>query len=108
MSEQEMAERIAELERRLAWLYQATGFGAQYASGAEPQAQGSWPAQVTQTPGFGSQPGPGWGGPSGPGELSPAVQDLVGRRAKIQAIKQYRSETGASLKQAKDVIDRYC
>jgi hypothetical protein len=30
MDEQQMATRIAELERRLEWLYSATGHGAAY------------------------------------------------------------------------------
>jgi ribosomal protein L7/L12 len=37
--------------------------------------------------------------------VSPDIIDLVKRGRKIQAIKLYRQETGAGLKQAKDFID---
>jgi large subunit ribosomal protein L7/L12 len=86
MDPEEMAARIEELERRLNWLYQATGFGAPY-----PGNPG--------TPEFGAA------GPGGTG-LSAAVLDLVRRDKKIAAIKQYRQETGVGLAEAKAVIDR--
>lgn len=41
-----------------------------------------------------------------PNVVSPAIMDLVRQGHKIEAIKQYRQETGASLRDAKDVIDR--
>jgi len=41
-----------------------------------------------------------------PNVVSPAIIDLVRQGHKIEAIKQYRQETGASLRDAKDVIDR--
>ena len=41
-----------------------------------------------------------------PSVVSPAIVDLVRQGHKIEAIKQYRQETGASLRDAKDVIDR--
>jgi hypothetical protein len=41
-----------------------------------------------------------------PNVVSPGIIDLVRQGHKIEAIKQYRQETGASLRDAKDVIDR--
>lgn len=42
-----------------------------------------------------------------PSGITPAIQDLVARGKVIEAIKEYRSETGAGLKEAKDAIDAY-
>ena len=80
MDEEELRQRIENLERRLDWLYLATGHG--YAGGAA--------AQVA-------------GGPTG--AASPAVLDLVRQGNKIAAIKQYREETGVGLREAKDFVD---
>jgi large subunit ribosomal protein L7/L12 len=79
MDEDSLLQRIAELERRLDWLYVATGHG--YASSAPPA--------MTTTG----------------GAVSAAVLDLVRQGNKIGAIKQYREETGLGLREAKDVID---
>lgn len=38
-------------------------------------------------------------------DVSPEILDLVRRGRKIEAIKVYREQTGASLKLAKDFID---
>ena len=78
MDEKELLDRIAYLERRLDWLYMATGHG--YAAG---------PAQGVTTG----------------GGVSPLVMQYLQQGNKIQAIKQYREETGVGLKEAKDVID---
>jgi ribosomal protein L7/L12 len=78
MDEQQLLQRIADLERRLDWLYLATGHG--YAS--------SGSAVATD------------------GAMSPAVLALAQQGNKIAAIKQYREETGAGLREAKDAIDK--
>lgn len=78
MDEDALLQRIAELERRLDWLYVATGHG--YAAGTR-QAAGAGAA------------------------VSPAVLELVRQGNKIAAIKQYREETGLGLREAKDAID---
>lgn len=44
---------------------------------------------------------------SRPGLLTEAVQAAIDRGEKIHAIKLYRAETGAGLKEAKDAIDSY-
>jgi large subunit ribosomal protein L7/L12 len=82
MDEQQLLQRIADLERRLDWLYLATGHG--YASrdgGAAAAAAG--------------------------GAMSPAVMGLIQQGNKIGAIKQYRAETGLGLKEAKDAVDKF-
>jgi large subunit ribosomal protein L7/L12 len=80
MDEQQLLQRIADLERRLDWLYLATGHG--YAASRD----GGVAAGMT-------------------GGASSAVLALVQQGNKIGAIKQYREETGCGLKEAKDVID---
>jgi large subunit ribosomal protein L7/L12 len=81
MDEQQLLQRIADLERRLDWLYLATGHG-------------SASSQRSAAPGTG-------------GAMSPAVMELVQQGNKIGAIKQYREETGVGLKEAKDAIDKF-
>ena len=44
---------------------------------------------------------------SRPGLLTDAVRAAADRGDKIDAIKRYREETGAGLKEAKDAIDSY-
>lgn len=39
--------------------------------------------------------------------ISPEVADLVARGEVIRAIKVYREQTGAGLKEAKDAVDAY-
>lgn len=39
--------------------------------------------------------------------ITPEIRDLVARGQHIQAIKAYRDETGAGLKEAKDAIDAF-
>ncbi|TDE94816.1 hypothetical protein EXU48_08445 [Occultella glacieicola] len=46
----------------------------------------------------------GWVAEGGP---SSRVADLLARGKKIEAIKAYREETGAGLKEAKDAVDRF-
>lgn len=41
-----------------------------------------------------------------PSTLSPAVRDLLRQGKKINAIKAYREETGAGLREAKDAVER--
>ena len=80
MDEEQLLQRIADLERRLDWLYLATGHG--YASSG------------------------GTGAVAQSGSVSAAVLDLVRQGNKIGAIKQYREETGVGLREAKDMIDK--
>ena len=75
----ELSARIADLERRVDWLYRAAGYSSGY------------PDAVAH-------------GPTSTG-VSAEVVDLVRRGLKIQAIKRYRNQTGVGLKEAKDVID---
>jgi ribosomal protein L7/L12 len=79
--EDQLLRRIAELERRLDWLYVATGHAAGQVGGQAAAVAGS-------------------------GGMSPAVMALVGQGNKIGAIKQYREETGSDLREARDAIDR--
>jgi large subunit ribosomal protein L7/L12 len=81
MDEQQLLQRIAELERRIDWLYLATGHGYATRGGGDAV--------------------------SANGGVSPAVLALVQQGNKIGAIKQYREETGCGLKEAKDVIDKF-
>jgi ribosomal protein L7/L12 len=78
MDEEQLLQRIADLERRLDWLYLATGHGYASAGGAAASS----------------------------GAVSGAVLDLVRQGNKIGAIKQYREETGLGLREAKDAIDK--
>ncbi|RIK14822.1 MAG: hypothetical protein DCC50_10055 [Acidobacteria bacterium] len=39
--------------------------------------------------------------------ISPEVADLVARGEIIRAVKEYRTRTGAGLKEAKDAVDAY-
>lgn len=83
MDEQPIAEltaRIAELERKVDWLYRNAGYSSGYptTSGATASAAG----------------------------VSQEVLDLVRQGQPIHAIKLYREQTGVGLKEAKDVIDR--
>jgi large subunit ribosomal protein L7/L12 len=83
MDEQQIAEmsaRIADLERKVEWLYRNAGYSSGY-----PNA-GAAPAAPT-------------------GGVSAEVLDMVRQGRKIQAIKIYRDQTGVSLKEAKDVVD---
>jgi len=82
MDEQQIAEmtaRIADLERKVDWLYRASGYNSGY-----PDAVAHVPASAG---------------------VSAEVLELVRRGLKIQAIKRYRDQTGVGLKEAKDVID---
>ncbi|PZS28112.1 MAG: 50S ribosomal protein L12 [Pseudonocardiales bacterium] len=83
MDEEQLLARIADLERRLDWIYRATGYGA-VSSGA---ASAQWPAV-------------------GGDALSAEILDLLGRGRKIEAIKVYRERTGVGLKEAKDAVER--
>jgi ribosomal protein L7/L12 len=78
MDEDALLQRIAELERRVDWLYVATGHGYAGDRAAATAAGGA---------------------------VSAAVLDLVRQGNKIAAIKQYREETGVGLREAKDAID---
>lgn len=80
MDDQPLAElkaRIADLERKVDWLYRHSGYGSAYP--LEPIPDGG---------------------------VSQQILDLVRRGRKIEAIKVYREQTGVGLKEAKDVIDR--
>ena len=85
MDEADLLRRITELERRLDWLYRATGYGSAYPGTA---------AATAAPP------------PDAVSGVSAEVLDLVRQGRKINAIKVYREQTGVSLKEAKDVIDR--
>ena len=76
----EMAARIADLERKVDWLYRNAGYQSGYPNAGAP------PAAAT-------------------GGVSAEVLDMVRQGRKIQAIKIYRDQTGVGLKEAKDVID---
>lgn len=82
MNDADLLRRIAELERRVDWLYRATGYGSAYPN-ADPAAPDAGAAGV-----------------------SDEVLDLVRQGKPINAIKVYREQTGVGLKEAKDVIDR--
>jgi large subunit ribosomal protein L7/L12 len=45
--------------------------------------------------------------PTGQTGLSPRVQELLADGNKIEAIKQYRAETGLGLAEAKEAIEAY-
>lgn len=83
MDEQQLQARIVELERRLDWLYRATGYGAAYPGAANP-----------------AMPAPG------ADVVLSEVQDLVRQGRKFEAIKVYRERTGVGLKEAKDAVER--
>ena len=80
-TDRELMHRVTELEQKLDWLYQQTGHGSPY-----PQAA----AQATVD------------GQTVP--VTSAVLALAQRGAKVQAIAQYRQETGTDLSTAKKVI----
>ena len=50
---------------------------------------------------------PPFGPPSAFGQPSVRVVDLINGGRKIEAIKEYRMETGAGLKEAKDAVEAY-
>ncbi len=77
-SEGDLQRRVEELERRVAALERAVGHTV------PPRPAG--PASET------------W--------ASATVRDLAFRGKKIEAIKVLREETGLSLKEAKDIVDR--
>jgi large subunit ribosomal protein L7/L12 len=88
MDEQQFAElaaRIADLERKVDWLYRNAGYSSGHANA------GAAPA--------GAAP------PAATGGVSAEVLDLVRSGQPIHAIKLYRDQTGVGLKEAKDVID---
>ena len=74
MDEDGLLRRIAYLEQRLDWLYQATGHGT----------------AISMNKG---------------GGVSAEVWQRFQQGNKIGAIKQYRTETGCDLAEAKNVID---
>lgn len=79
MDDQQLLTRIAELERRLEWLFRATGHAEAYATSGGLNFTSSG--------------------------VSAEVLQLVQQGNKIAAIKRYREETGLGLREAKDVID---
>jgi ribosomal protein L7/L12 len=82
MEDEEILARLADLERKIDWLYRNAGYPQQFASSADAVAPD---AQV--------------------GTASAAVLDLLRGGNKIGAIKQYREETGVGLKEAKTFVD---
>lgn len=78
MDEESLLARIAELERRVDWLYRASGYGGATAGAPAPA----------------------------PGVLFAEVQDLVRQGRKIEAIKVYRERMGVGLREAKDAVER--
>ena len=78
----DLMRRVTELEQRLDWLYQQTGYGSPY------------PQQAGQAIVDGH-----------PSSVSMAVLEMAQSGAKIKAIKQFRLETGADLRTAKKIID---
>lgn len=88
MDEQQVAEmtaRIADLERKVDWLYRNAGYNSGY---AVPNAPATSPGGVSAAAG-----------------VSAEVLELVRQSQPIHAIKLYRQQTGVGLKEAKDVID---
>jgi large subunit ribosomal protein L7/L12 len=81
----ELTARIADLERKVDWLYRNAGYSYSKA-GTTPIA-------------------PDGGSAVAPGGVSAEVLDLVRQGQPIHAIKLYRQQTGVGLKEAKDVID---
>ena len=81
MDEEQILARLADLERKIDWLYHNAGYPPQFAN-SESAA------------------------PVAAGTASPAVLDQLRRGNKIAAIKQYREETGVGLKEAKDFVER--
>jgi ribosomal protein L7/L12 len=82
MDEEQILARLADLERKIDWLYRNAGYPQQFASSADPVA----PDALV-------------------GTASAAVLDLVRRGNKIGAIKQYCEETGVGLKEAKTFVE---
>lgn len=96
--DENLLARIEMLERHIDWLYYRSGFAGPYGT-----APAGSPAQPI--PG-----GPGFAGPiaaagAAPGGPSAQLMEYVDRGETINAIKQYRAETGAGLKEAKDYVD---
>ncbi len=87
MEEEQILARLADLERKIDWLYRNAGYPSQF-----PDADGTVPAAAPAVAPM-------------RGQASAAVLDLVRRGDKIQAIKQYRDETGVGLKEAKDFVE---
>ncbi len=87
MDEEQILARLADLERKLDWLHR----NADYPS-PSPDTDDSAPAATPDVA-------------PARGQASSVVLDLVHRGAKIEAIKQYREETGVGLKEAKDFVD---
>ncbi|MCU1690238.1 MAG: hypothetical protein JWN20_2166 [Jatrophihabitantaceae bacterium] len=92
-----LVARIEMLERHIDWLYNRSGFAGPY--GTAPVGS---PAQHIP-----AGPGPAGAGAAtaGPSAPSPQLMEYVDRGETINAIKQYRAETGAGLKEAKDYVD---
>jgi ribosomal protein L7/L12 len=65
---------------------------------------GSIPAQPNQ---FAVPAQPSDAPASTPGQASPAVLAFIDAGQKIGAIKQYRNETGAGLREAKDAVEEF-
>ena len=79
MDDEQILTRLADLERKIDWLYRNAGYPPQFADSNGPAPEG--------------------------GSASAAVLDLVRRGNKIGAIKRYREETGVGLKEAKDFVE---
>ena len=83
MDDEQLLARLADMERKIDWLYRNAGYPPQYGGSTGP-APAVGPVR---------------------GVASAAVLDLVRGGNKIGAIKQYREETGAGLKEAKDFVE---
>lgn len=84
-----LADRIAMLERHVDWLYSQAGYAPPY-SGIGLDGVG---------------PGKGFAQPMAGPRVSEEVMRHVRARKQINAVKQYRAETGVGLKEAKEAVD---
>ncbi|GGB37092.1 hypothetical protein GCM10011492_29810 [Flexivirga endophytica] len=90
----ETAARIAALEQHVDRLYALLGQQGPYTSP-------SW----TRLPPAPNIPPPTMAGGVAGGPVSETVMQFVRRGKEIQAIKQYRQESGSGLRDAKNVVD---
>jgi ribosomal protein L7/L12 len=80
---------------------------ARAVSGPRPNVLSNLGSQGLAGAGSGWETAAGSGEASTPSAPSPAVAALVAAGRKIEAIKQYRTETGAGLKDSKDAVEAF-
>ena len=83
-------DRLYRLERKVDFLFQRMGIN---------------PDDALADDGFGPPSPQDFGNPWQQGDLPSSFYDALGRGKAIEAIKIYRSATGAGLKEAKDAVD---